>query len=261
MTKTLSISNGIAFVFTVVMNYVSNTGVFNGQTMKTISDKYFNYFTPAGYAFSIWGLIYLGLLGFVFYTGRGLFKKVADNSFLTKIGWWFVISCMANSLWVVLWQYEYIALSSLVMIVILFALVKIIINVGVGKVQFSIKEYLLVALPFSLYIGWISVALIANVATLLTKINWNGWGISEINWTIVMLAVAGLVNLFMVFYRNIPEFGLVGIWAVLAISVSNANNGGNLGIVNTCYIVAIVLVLAVFIQMFRKPQVKFKHNN
>lgn len=261
MTRTLSISNGVAFVFTIVMNYMSNTGVFNGQTMKTISDKYFNLFTPAGYAFSIWGLIYLGLLGFVFYTGRGLFKKVADNSLLTKIGWWFVISCMGNSLWVVLWLYDYTALSSIVMIIMLIALIKIIINVGVGKVQFSTKEYLFVALPFSLYIGWISVALIANMAALLTKIDWSGWGISEITWTIIMLVVAGFVNLFMVFYRNIPEFGLVGIWAVLAISVSNANKGGNLSIVYTCYVVAVVLVLAVFIQMFRNPQVKINRKS
>lgn len=252
MKKTLAICNGVAFVFTVVMNYVSNTGVFNGQTMKTISDKYFNYFTPAGYAFSIWGLIYLGLLGFVFYTGRGLFKKVTDNSLLAKIGWWFVISCICNSLWVVVWLYEWTALSSLIMLVMLFALTKIILNIGIGKVKFSVKDYIFVALPFSLYLGWISVAFIANMAALLTKINWGGWGISEISWTIVMIAVAGLLNLIMVLYRNIPEFGLVGIWAVIAISVSNANNGGNTAIINTCYVVAAILSVAVPVQIFRK---------
>ncbi len=256
MKKTLAICNGVAFVFTVVMNYVSNTGVFNGQAMKTISDKYFNFFTPAGYAFSIWGLIYLGLLGFVFYTGRGLFKKVEDNSLLTKIGWWFVVSCIGNSVWVVVWLYELTALSSVVMLVMLFALAKIILNIGVGRVKFSVKDYFFVALPFSLYLGWISVAFIANMAALLTKLDWSGGGISAVNWTVVMIVVAGLLNLIMVLYRNIPEFGLVGIWAVIAISVSNANNGGNTIIINTCYVVAAILAVAILIQIFRKKKLQ-----
>ena len=129
-TKILSIANGAGFIATIVMNYLSNTGVFNGNDNKTVSDKYFNLFTPAGYAFSIWGVIYLGLLGFVFYTGRGLFKKHVDDSMLLKIGWWFVISCLANSVWLVFWLYELPAISALIMLVILYSLAKIILNIN-----------------------------------------------------------------------------------------------------------------------------------
>lgn len=252
MKKILAIANGVAFVATIVMNYLSNTGVFNGNDNKIVSDKYFNYFTPAAYAFSIWGIIYLALLGFVFYTGRGLFKKNVDDNLLSKIGWWFVISCIANSVWLVAWLYEYPGVSFLIMAVILFSLIKIILQCNIGKERFSVKNYLFVALPFSLYLGWISVAFVANMAAFLTKINWSGWGISQINWTIIIICIAGLINLFMIWKRNIPEFGLVGIWALIAISVSNSSNSEGLAIVNTCYAVSTILLLAIVINFFKK---------
>src|SRR5690606_26660991 len=128
MKKTLSLVNGIALLVTIVINYLSNTGVFGGNTMETISDKYANYFTPAGYAFSIWGLIYIGLAGFVVYTGRSLFMKKGDDTLIERIGWWFVLSCVANSLWVVTWLLDYTGISVLLMFVILLSLVKIIVN-------------------------------------------------------------------------------------------------------------------------------------
>src|SRR3546814_8546952 len=128
MKKILPIANGIALMITIAINYLSNTGIFNGNTMKTVSDKYFNYFIPAGYAFSIWGLIYLGLLGFVFYTGWGLFKKDEQDPMLLKIGWWFVLSCLSNSLWVFAWLYDYTGVSVLIMIVLFISLLQIIVT-------------------------------------------------------------------------------------------------------------------------------------
>ena len=254
MKKTLQIVNGIALIVTIVMNYLSNTGIFNGNTMKTVSDKYHNYFTPAGYAFSIWGLIYLGLLGFVIYTGCGLFKKDTqsesqENSSVLKIGWWLVISCVGNSLWVIAWLYDYIGLSIILMLIILFSLLKIIINTRMELDFHPFKKYLFIYWPFAFYAGWISVALIADVAAWLTKINWNGFGISEINWTIIMIIVAGLVNVWMVWKRNLREFGLIGIWALMAISVSN--KGGISSIIYACYIVSAIILLSIIMNKFK----------
>lgn len=251
MKKTLIICNGIALIATIVVNYVSNTGLLNGNTMKTVSDKYFNYFTPAGYAFSIWGLIYLGLLGFVFYTGRSLFKNDEDNPILLKIGWWFVISCCANSLWVIAWLYDYTGVSVLLMALIFISLLKIVINTRMELDDHPFKSYLFIFWPFSLYFGWISVAFIANVAAFLTKINWSGWGISEVSWTIVMICIAGLINIFMIWTRNLREYGLVGIWTLLAIAVSNGNNNGNLYIIYACYIVAAIVFFVTIISALK----------
>lgn len=241
MKKVLPVNNGIALVFTIVINYLSNSGILNGNTMKTMSDKYFNYFTPAGYAFSIWGLIYLGLLGFVFYTGRGLFKKDVEEPLLGKVGWWFVLSCVANSLWVIAWLYDYTGMSVLLMVVILASLLKIIVNLRMELDEHPFIKYLLVFWPFALYAGWISVALIANIAAFLTKINWDGWGISDLSWTIIMICIAGLINIIMIRMRNLREYALVGIWALLAISVSNSSSQENESIVYTCYIVGLII--------------------
>ncbi|TDG36193.1 tryptophan-rich sensory protein [Pedobacter changchengzhani] len=252
MKKIFAICNLLALIATIVINYLSNTGVFNGNTMKTVSDKYFNYFTPAGYAFSIWGLIYLLLICFVVYTGRVLFNKTADET-LSKIGWWFVLSCLGNSLWVVAWLYDYTGLSVLIMLVMLVALVKIVTNISVQTA--SLKHYVFVYLPFAIYLGWISVALVACVSAYLTKINWAGFGISKIDWAIVMVLIAGLINILMISCKNIKEFGMVGIWALIAIGVSNTQERAPIAFVYLCYLVAGILALAIIIGFFKRKRV------
>lgn len=248
--KVLQIFNAFALVIALVVNYLSNTGVFNGNTMKTVSDEYYNYFTPAPYAFAIWGLIYLGLLAFVIYTARSLFNKEKDDSIILKIGGWFILSCIANSLWVISWLYEYIGFSVFIMLIILFSLLKIISNTRMELDAHPIKKYLFIFWPFSIYAGWISVALIANIAAWLTKINWNGWGISEIYWTIIMIVVAGIINLLMIWKRNLREYAFVGIWALIAIAVSNTNNGAET-VVYAAYIVAAIIFISICISGFK----------
>src|SRR4051812_49151643 len=103
MTKTLQAANILALIVTIVMNYLSNTGIFNGSTMATVSARYQNYFTPAGYAFSVWGLIYLVLSAFVIYQSKGLFGSGKTPDIVGRIGWAFVASCVANCLWIIAW--------------------------------------------------------------------------------------------------------------------------------------------------------------
>ncbi|MDP4283455.1 MAG: tryptophan-rich sensory protein [Bacteroidota bacterium] len=253
MKKTLQIANGIAVISTIIVNYLSNTGVFNGKTVAEISNKYQNYFTPAGYAFSIWGLIYLGLLTFVIYTGQGLFKKIEDKWPVLEIGWWFVISCIANSFWVIAWLYEYTGLTVLIMIIILISLVKIILNTRMELDNLSLKKIAFVWWPFSIYSGWICVALIADIAAYLTKINWNGFGISQIGWTIIMICIAGIVNLFITWKRNMREFALVGVWALVAIAVANWNVVESIVIIAIA--VAVILFISVMIHIYKNHKV------
>jgi hypothetical protein len=249
MKKTLAISNTIALIVTIAINYLSNTGLINGNTMKTISDRYQNYFTPAGYAFSIWGVIYLGLLGFIIYSWRSLSNN-NKNQFLPKIAWWFIISCIANSMWVVAWLYDQLGLSLLLMTLLFMSLLKIIQNAGIGSRQpHDIKTLLLVHWPFSIYFGWVTVASIANVAAFLTKIGWSGWGISGVTWAVIMLCIAGLINVLVMHTKKLHAYGLVGIWAVLAISVANQNAGS--AIVYTCYCVSGIILVAIAINLLR----------
>ena len=126
MKKFLQIGNGVALVSTIFINYLSNTGKINGTTIGDRSDGINSLFTPAGYAFSIWGLIYLMLFAFAIFQGRSLFNKNKEDDFVEKVGIWFIVSCVANSAWVFLWLYGFIGLSCIAMFLILFSLIQII---------------------------------------------------------------------------------------------------------------------------------------
>lgn len=221
MKKTLQLSNIIALLITIIMNYLSNTGVFNNSTMATVSAKYQNLFTPAGYAFSIWGLIYIGLIAFAIYQSQGLFNKKETPEVVEKIGWMFVISCIANCLWILAWLYDYTGASVIIMIALLLSLCSIVVRT---RMEFDLITFKRVALewwPFAIYFGWITVAIIANIAAYLTKIEWDGFGISAVNWTIIMILAAMFINLFVTWNRNLRESASVGVWALIAVAVAN----------------------------------------
>lgn len=221
MKKTLQISNILAFVLVIFMNYLSNTGVLNNTTIGGISDNVRSLFTPAGYAFAIWGIIYLLLLGFIIFQSRSLFVKVKNDDFILKTGWWFVLSCLANSLWVLLWIYEYTGLSVICIFALLFTLLQIVMKNDMELWDAPLGIIGFLWWPFVVYSGWVTVASIANVSSYLVKIEWNGFGISDVSWTIIMIVVAGVVNLIVTWKRHMREFALVGAWALAAIAVAN----------------------------------------
>lgn len=249
MKKTLIVANSIALVITVAINYLSSAGIFNGTTVEEISDRYHNLFTPASYAFAIWGLIYLSLLAFVIYTIVSDAKNSNDNNIVLRIGWWFVLSCIANCLWIVSWINDYIGLSVLLMVVLLFSLIMIIFKTNMEIDHAPRQEIAFVWWPFSLYSGWISVALIADIAAFLTKSDWNGFGIPKVTWTIIMICVAGILNLLITWIRNMREFALVGCWALIAIAVGNWH--APYSIATAGIIVAAVLFISTTIHGYR----------
>ena len=208
----------------VAMNALANIQPINGQTTGEISDKYANLFAPAGYAFSIWGLIYLLVAGYILFQ-LGVFQKNKQNQpLLNKIGVYFSISSIANATWILCWHYEKIGLSMLLMIVILLCLIRI--NQLIFNAQLSTKEKLLVRLPFSVYFGWITIATIANVTTYLVSINWNGFGLSDQIWMILILLVGVVIgSLTMLKYQGFA-YGLVLIWAYVGILVKHLSASG-----------------------------------
>lgn len=223
MKRTLQISNILALIATIVINYLSNTGIFNGNTMATVSAEYQNLFTPAGYAFSIWAVIYIGLAGFAIYQSKGLFSNEQPDPDVAKIGWLFVLTCVANSLWVVAWLYELTGLSVLIMCTLLFLLLRIVVSVRMEMDLVPFKKVALIWWPFALYTGWIMLALVANVAAYLTKLNWSGFGLSDVAWTIVMITIAGGLYLYLTWTRNLRESAMVGVWGLVAVAIANWN--------------------------------------
>lgn len=249
MKRTLQVANAVFFVITLILNYLSNTGIFNGNTMGSVSASYDNLFTPAGYAFSIWGLIYLGLTGFIIYQGRSLFKETKDDDVVSEIGWWFIISCIANSLWIFAWLYDFTGASVLIMVILLFSLLKIVIRTNMELLDVPLKKLAFVWWPFSIYAGWITVALIANTSAWLTKIGWSGLGLEDTRWAIIMLSVAGVVNVFMIWNRNMREFALAGVWGLAAVAV--ANQDSEQSIAYAAVIVALIITINIGIHAFQ----------
>ncbi|WP_299014409.1 tryptophan-rich sensory protein [uncultured Polaribacter sp.] len=245
MKKIIQILNGIAFVGVVFINYLSNTGILNNTTIGEISRNYRTLFTPAGYAFSIWGLIYLLLFGFAIYQVRSLFVKVKEDNFVEKIGFWFIISCIANSAWVFAWIYEFTGLSCICIFLLLFSLLKIVINNSMQMAKTSFATKLFMHWPFVIYSGWVTVASVANIAAYLVKLEWEGFGVSPLVWTIVMIAIATLINVFMVLKRNMFAFAFVGTWALIGIGVANTNGANNLDTIALSAAIFLV-VLSVF---------------
>lgn len=254
MKKFYQISNGVALVITVIINYLSNTGIFNGETMATISAKYQNLFTPAGYAFSIWGLIYLGLFGFVIYFGPFVRQTNEKDKVVLKVGWWFLISSLANSLWVITWLYDYTFLTILLMVLLFVSLLTIIYHTQTIAFHAARSKRIFLKIPFQLYAGWISVALIANIAAYLTKIGWGGFGLSATMWAIIMFAIALILHLLMIWQRHLPVFGLVAVWALIAISAANKLVNSTVYAAAIMAAIIVLLNVIVYFIQYRKRQ-------
>ena len=207
--------NLIGFLATIVVNALANAVPINGKTTGELSDLYPNLFVPAGVTFSIWALIYILLAIFAVY------QIVAPNKiasgFLNRIGPLFILASAANIVWIFLWHYQRVPASLVVMLVLLGSLLAIYLRLGVGLGTASWREKLLVQLPFSVYLGWITVATIANVTALLVHVGWNRFGATEELWTIVVLVVAAAITLAMLFTRNDLFYALVVLWAFLGI--------------------------------------------
>jgi benzodiazapine receptor len=207
-TRWLRLGNIVAFLATIAVNSLANILPLNGITTGELSDYYGNLFTPAGYVFSIWGVIYLLLAVFAYYQ----FK--ADESLHEKIDILFIISCLFNSVWIFLWHFQYIFLSLFAMFGILWTLIQIYVRLGIGVSDVSNDERNMAHLPFSVYLGWITVAPIANVAAYLVGTGWNGFNQAAINMTVGMIAIAMALTLINTYTRSDVAYAAVIVWAL-----------------------------------------------
>lgn len=214
--RLLPLFNLIGLILTLVMNYLSTALPLAGRTPGGVSDAFPNLFAPAGFTFAIWGIIYLLLIGFIVYQIRYL-NRTEKPVFLSKIGWLFVVSCLANSLWLLAWHHLHIGLAMLIMLIILGSLLMIYLKLDIGRGSPTTGIKWLVHLPFSIYLGWITVATIANTTILLVSLGWDGQPGGEAFWAAVTIAAAVGVNLWALVSRKDIGFGMVGLWALYGI--------------------------------------------
>jgi len=212
----LQVANILGYVGVVGVNVLANALPLGGNTTAELSDAYPNLFVPAGYVFSIWGVIYLLLLAFTVYQASPARR---GEGFLRKIGYLFALSCALNISWIFLWHYEYVIPSLLPMFALLASLILIYTRLDVGRGSPARGERLWVHLPFSVYLGWITVAPIANVVAALVSINWAGLGLGEVAWTVIVMAIAVFLTVLNTYTRGDMGYALVIVWALGGIAV------------------------------------------
>lgn len=254
--KIWQVANIIGLIAVITVNALANALPINGKNTGALSDLYPNLFVPAGLTFSIWGLIYLLLIGFVVYGLGKSMTSANDFPHLDKIGGLFVLNCLANIGWIFSWHYLQIYLSLVIMLVLLGTLIAIYQKLEIGKFTASRSEILRVHIPFSVYLGWISVATIANATAVLVHSGWQGWGMGEVGWAITMIIVGMLLALRMLIGRLDLFYGAVVVWAYIGILIKRnqvATPGTEpISIVAGIAIGLILMVILIKINQYRK---------
>ena len=234
-----------SIVITLVVNGLANALPINGQNTGQISDRFHVYFVPAGYVFSIWALIYLGLI--VFATFQAL-PSQRNNPRLRATGWFISLGGLANSAWIFLWHYEQFLLTLIAMLVLLLTLMITYKGLGIGRVSALAMEKWSAQLPFSIYLGWVTVATVANVTDVLDYFKWGGFGLAPVIWMMIVLFVVFLITGLMIFtYRDLA-YALVILWALVGLSIKNA--GIPLVFIPTWITFALVAMGLVFAYIF-----------
>lgn len=203
----------LIFIITLVVNYLSTSGLI-GSTQKEISDRYRNFITPDSFAFSIWGIIYLLIFSFLIYQIYLVFKNRYNNETYDQINKYFILTCILNIIWNILWVNNQIELSTI--FIFLLTIVLAMLNMYILDNK-KLKISTVAIIAFSLYFGWLTVATVTNVAALLVKIEWNMFGISEHIWTYITYIVIMILAIFLQNKIKNPLYSLPIIWAFVAI--------------------------------------------
>lgn len=219
----LAIATLLAILATLTINVLSNFFPPQGANIGEIANTTLLgvHITPANYAFAIWGLIYVGLIAYGTYQLRPLQRP---DPTIQRVSALLIVACIAQIAWVYLFTTKLFVLSVVAMLVILLALIGAYGQLRVGKIRVLRDRLWLAHIPFSIYLGWISVASIVNVASALYIHNWNGWGINATNWTAIMLVVATAIAATIALQRGDAAFTCVFIWAYIAIANRQIDN-------------------------------------
>ncbi len=255
----LQFLNIFVLILVLVMNAAATTLPLNGVSTEEISDALPSYFTPAGYTFAIWGLIYAALIAFAIYQARPVERT---RPFLGKIGWLFIINGIFNSAWIIAWHYGYYTVSVGIMLIILATLIAIYLRLNIGYPDAAVtwQDKLFYQAPFSLYLGWITVATIANIASVTNHLGWDGFGITEPTWAMIMIGVAVIVVVLLLINRRNLAYAGVLVWALFGIRAS-ATEAGEATLALVAIAAAIIIIGLAILGYYRTRNQLNQHNH
>jgi len=242
--------NLFAVLIALTINILSNALPLNGLNTGEISDQFNVLFVPAGYVFSIWGVIYIGWIAFVIFQFRAA-QKASPR--MRALGLFFAVSCAFNALWLFCWHYQRFDLSVVVMLALLITLILSYLRLNVGRTPVGTTERWCVDIPFGAYLGWVSVATIANISDYLDLIHWDGFGTSPELWAVIMLGVASLLGLLIALTRRDAAFLLVFVWAFIGIAIKQSETALVAPAAWAAALLALILALLSIVRAGRAP--------
>lgn len=198
----------------IAVNAAANIVPINGYNTGQLSDLYPTGFTPAGWVFSIWSLIYLGLLAFSFAALRPA-GPVRERT--ATIAGPYLVNAAANAGWIFAWHYRQVALSFATMLVILGTLVVIYRRLRALPAPSRAAAWLVDA-PFRLYFGWITAATFLNLGALLYDLQYYPFGLDTERWALVSVALALALYVWMAALTRDVVYGGVFVWAAIGIA-------------------------------------------
>jgi len=241
--------NLFSVVLALSVNVLASILPLNGQNTGEISDRFQVFFVPAGYVFAIWGIIYIGWIAFTIYQ---FLPAQKENPRLRRLGYLFALSCIFNAAWLFCWHYNQFGLSVLVMLTLLGLLIASYLKLNVGRTIVSAVEKWCVDIPFSIYLGWITVATVANITDYLYLINWNGFSIAPQVWAVIMLIVASLLGIAMAVTRHDSGYVFVLVWSFVGIAVKQS--AAPL-VANSAWVLALVAFGLAAFAIFKRRQI------
>ncbi|MHB1483262.1 MAG: TspO/MBR family protein [Saccharofermentanales bacterium] len=240
--KIFAILNFIFFAGMLTVNALANILPINGYNTGELSDLYPNLFVPAGITFSIWGVIYLLLLISSVAQIVMAFTSQEDISGIGKMSIFFIISCILNMGWILAWHYRQLPLSLIIMAGLFICLLILYGRLGIGNTIKNTTSAFLVDLPISIYLGWISIALIANATAFFVDIGWEGFGISPELWTAIMMAIGTVLGIIYVFKNHDAYYAAVIIWALIGIYIKQSKPDNSMNIILITAICGIIIL-------------------
>lgn len=210
--KNKSLISIILFAITLMINMLGSTGFINGLNQKDVSDKFSTLITPAGFTFSIWGIIYLLL----FITLVILFIKRNEKyyaSIINQISSLFWLSCFFNASWIIVFSYKLIGLSVVVILGLCFSLLLI------------LRRLLIIHTPgkffaplvFAIYGGWVFTASFVNIALFLNYLNISFGSLAKETIYLVLLIMLVFLAILLQNYHKNAIFNLPIAWGFFGI--------------------------------------------
>jgi hypothetical protein len=242
------IINAAAYVVTLMANGAAVALPLNGNSTAELSDRFPVLVTPANYVFGIWSLIYVLLGAFTVYQAL---PRMRRDMHLRSIGYLPAAIGALNTLWLVCWHFELFALTVPVMLALLGTLIIMHMRLRSPRAEGGAMRWL-VGLPFSVYLGWITVATIANISQMLYWAGFSGGPLSQEAWALIVLATGVIIAALMLLREDDWAYALVIVWAYVGIAARQTAAAAVWGsLVGAIVVVALIGYLVIWPRMGR----------